>query len=222
MREREDALPPALFPPIYSLIQWQHAHPSIYTQRRGVPPPGPAPCDNDLARWTHASYSYNRIGQVVESSRVESSRWMQRAKPSVVFSRLLFTYSYLHPHPHTSIPTPTPVSTYLPPSLSTQVWRALARCDNLCGRLLGQAVSAEGIGVREWLCCLVTFGPGQEVRREEGKEGGREGGRGRGSQRKKRTPIHSRRAGGKKEKQAGASIPSSHVSFTSRPFFVNT
>lgn len=54
---------------------------------------------------------------------------------------------------------------------STQAWRTLARCDGLCGLMLGQAVAMGGGGgppdaaaVRAWLCSLAVWGPGQEVR----------------------------------------------------------
>lgn len=50
-----------------------------------------------------------------------------------------------------------------------QAWRTLARCDGLCGLMLGQAVAMGGASpsdagaVRAWLCSLVVWGPGQEV-----------------------------------------------------------
>lgn len=43
--------------------------------------------------------------------------------------------------------------------VDTQIWRTLARCDGLCGLMLGHAVAKGPEAVRAWTCCLVQWGP---------------------------------------------------------------
>lgn len=60
-------------------------------------------------------------------------------------------------------------------SVRWQLWRTLARCDGLCGRMLGQAVAKDVEAVRAWVCCLVQWGPGQSLLLSSGAVRAREG-----------------------------------------------